>query len=41
MTRYTLTDPKDARFAPAFALYEQSFPIHERRTKQAQQARLG
>ena len=33
--------PKDGRFAPAFALYEQSFPIHERRTKQAQQARLG
>lgn len=41
MTRYHLTHPKDGRFAPAFALYEQSFPIHERRTKQAQQARLG
>ena len=41
MTRYHLTHPEDGRFAPAFALYEQSFPIHERRTKQAQQARLG
>ena len=41
MTRYHLTHPKDGRFAPAFALYEQSFPIHERRTKQAQQVRLG
>ena len=41
MTRYHLTHPEDGRFAPAFALYEQSFPIHERRTRQAQQARLG
>ena len=35
-----LTDPTDPRFAPAFALYEISFPLHERRTRAAQEARL-
>ena len=28
MTRYHLTHPKDGRFAPAFALYEQLSLIH-------------
>ena len=40
MTRLTLTDPKDGRFAPAFALYEQSFPIHEQRTREKQEGVL-
>lgn len=41
MTRQPLIDPKDSRFLSAFALYEESFPVHERRTRQAQQERLG
>ena len=35
-----LTDPADPRFDGAFALYEISFPLHERRTRAAQAARL-
>ena len=35
-----LIDPGDPRFDGAFALYEQSFPLHERRTRRAQAARL-
>ena len=35
-----LTDPADPRLEDAFALYEISFPLHERRTRPAQAARL-
>ena len=35
-----LTDPADAEFETAFALYEVSFPIHEQRTRAAQAVRL-
>ena len=41
MTRQTLTTGQDPRFPEAFALYEQSFPVHERRTRAAQQGRIG
>ena len=40
MERIRLTDPADPRFREAFALYEISFPIYERRTRAAQAARL-
>lgn len=39
--RVRLTGPEDPRFPPAFALYQGSFPIYERRTRAAQAARLG
>ena len=35
-----LTGPADPRLEDAFALYEISFPLHERRTRPAQAARL-
>ena len=35
-----LTDPSNPRFGTAFSIYEQSFPLHERRTRAAQAARL-
>ena len=35
-----LTDPAAPEFEAAFALYEVSFPLHERRTRSAQAARL-
>ena len=35
-----LNDPADPRFDGAFALYEISFPLHERRTRAPQAARL-
>ena len=35
-----LTDPAGPEFETAFALYEVSFPLHERRTRSAQAARL-
>ena len=35
-----LTHPGDPRFDTAFQLYESSFPLHERRTRSAQAARL-
>ena len=35
-----LTDSADPEFETAFALYEGSFPLHERRTRLAQEARL-
>ena len=35
-----LTDPAGPEFETAFALYEVSFPLHERRTRPAQAARL-
>ena len=34
-----LTDPAGPEFETAFALYEVSFPVHERRTRAAQTAR--
>lgn len=40
MERIRLTDPADPRFGEAFALYEISFPVYERRTRAAQAARL-
>ena len=40
MERIRLTDPADPRFGDAFALYEISFPVYERRTRAAQAARL-
>lgn len=33
MERIRLTDPADPRFGDAFALYEISFPVYERRTR--------
>lgn len=35
-----LTDPAGPEFETAFALYEVSFPVHERRTRSAQAVRL-
>ena len=35
-----LTDPSNPRFGTASSIYEQSFPLHERRTRAAQAARL-
>lgn len=35
-----LTDPAGPEFETAFALYEVSFPLHERRTRSAQAVRL-
>ena len=35
-----LTAPAGPEFETAFALYEVSFPLHERRTRSAQAARL-
>ena len=40
MERSRLTDPADPRLGDAFALYESSFPVYERRTRAAQAARL-
>lgn len=40
MERIRLTDPADPRFGEAFALYEISFPVYERRTRASQAARL-
>ena len=40
MERIRLIDPADPRFGDAFALYEISFPVYERRTRAAQAARL-
>ena len=40
MERIRLTDPAAPRFGEAFALYEISFPVYERRTRASQAARL-
>ena len=41
MERIRLTDPAAPRFGEAFALYEISFPVYERRTRASQAARFG